>query len=73
MNKPKWLELIWLLCWMSPPIILAMIVRRVFQFDVLAYVAISALLIIGWFASIICWSRSKPTETQNENNPRNVG
>ena len=73
MNKPKWLELIWITCWMAPPIILAVVIRHVLQFGFLAFVAIAALLIIGWFASIIWWSRSKPTETQNENKARNVG
>ena len=72
MNKPKWLELIWILCWLAPPIILAAIVGRTFQLDHLAYLATAALLIAGWFTSIIWWSRSLPTEHENEDKSQNA-
>ncbi len=59
MNKPKWLELIWLVCWMSPPIVVAAIVSQIFHLSFAGKLSVAVGLLTGWFTLIIVWSRLK--------------
>jgi len=66
MNKPKWLELIWLLCWLAPPIIVTAIIRQVFGLNVAGFSAVASILVFGWLALTIAWSQLMASGTEDE-------
>ena len=66
MNKPKWLELIWLMSWLSPPIVVAAIISQSFDLNVAVCLAITCLLVFVWLAILIAWSRLTASATKDE-------
>jgi hypothetical protein len=56
MNKPKWLELVLLSIWISPPIVGTAIVCRYFQIPFLVYCFVAIVALLLWFATILGWS-----------------
>ncbi len=73
MNKPKWLELIWLMCWLMPPLIVAAVISRFFALNVGGYIGVVGISLIGWFVPIIMWSRFTSSDSDNEHNPQKRG
>ena len=69
MNKPKWLELIWLTLWMMPPIVLAAIICRVFRLPFVAYGLIAVLSPFAWLGILMAWSwliSARSVDTHND-------
>lgn len=55
MNKPKWLELIWLALWMMPPVILAAIIGGHFGLNFIAYFFLSLVSLSFWLGTVLVW------------------
>lgn len=45
------------MCWMLPPILVASVLSRTFQFRIAAYLSLLAGLRMGWLTLTIVWSR----------------
>jgi hypothetical protein len=56
MNKPKWLELVLIAIWTSPPIVGAAIVCRYFQMPFLVYCCVAIVALLLWFVTILGWA-----------------
>ena len=65
MNKPKWLELIWLMCWMMPPVIVAAIMCQLFRMNFMAYIAVSIAALFAWLGLAIAWSWLTSSKTED--------
>ena len=57
MNKPKWLEIIWVMAWLSPPTVVAAVIALFTGLGFVGYFSVAFGLILVWVALLGAWTR----------------